>query len=102
MKKIFITCATILALLSSCSSILDKEDLSSISEEQVWEDETLTTAFLNALYISIPSWDPALADASDEATGGGGWTNGTTTRFYYLDLGNSYFRGIISSRMAAL
>ena len=56
MKKIFITCATILALLSSCSSILDKEDLSSISEEQVWEDETLTTAFLNALYISIPSW----------------------------------------------
>jgi hypothetical protein len=63
MKKIFITCATILALLSSCSSILDKEDLSSISEEQVWEDETLTTAFLNALYISIPSWDPALADA---------------------------------------
>lgn len=79
MKKIFITCATILALLSSCSSILDKEDLSSISEEQVWEDETLTTAFLNALYISIPSWDPALADASDEATGGGGWTNGTTT-----------------------
>lgn len=58
---------------------IGKEDLSSISEEQVWEDETLTTAFFDALYISIPSWDPALADASDEATGGGGWTNGTTT-----------------------
>ena len=79
MKKIFITCAAILAFFSSCSSILDKEDLSSISEEQVWVDETLTTAFLNALYVSIPSWDTTVADASDEATGGGGWVDGTTT-----------------------
>lgn len=79
MKKIFITCAAILAFFSSCSSILDKEDLSSISEEQVWVDETLTTAFLNALYVSIPSWDTTVADASDEATGGGGWIDGTTT-----------------------
>ena len=78
MKKIFITCAAILAFFSSCSSILDKEDLSSISEEQVWVDETLTTAFLNALYVSIPSWDTTVADASDEATGGGGWIDGTT------------------------
>lgn len=66
-------------IFSSCSSILDKEDLSSISEEQVWVDETLTTAFLNALYVSIPSWDTTVADASDEATGGGGWVDGTTT-----------------------
>ena len=79
MKKIFITCAAILAFFSSCSSILDKEDLSSISEEQVWVDETLTTAFLNALYVSIPSWDTTVAAASDEATGGGGWVDGTTT-----------------------
>lgn len=79
MKKIFITCAAILALSSSCSSILDKEDLSSISEEQVWVDKTLTTSFLNALYASIPAWDTSVADASDEATGGGSWTNGTIT-----------------------
>lgn len=79
MKKIIITCAAILAISSSCTSILDKEDLSSISEEQVWVDETLTTAFLNALYISIPSWDASLSDPSDEATGGGGWVDGTTT-----------------------
>lgn len=26
MKKIFITCAAILALFSSCTSVLDKED----------------------------------------------------------------------------
>ena len=55
MKKIFITCAAILALFSSCTSVLDKEDLSSISEDKVWVDKTLTTAFLNALYVSIPS-----------------------------------------------
>ena len=34
MKKIFITCAAILALFSSCTSVLDKEDLSSISEDR--------------------------------------------------------------------
>lgn len=79
MKKIFITCAAILALFSSCTSVLDKEDLSSISEDKVWVDKTLTTAFLNALYVSIPSWDTAVADATDEATGGGNWTQGTTT-----------------------
>mgnify|MGYP006887249949 CR=1 FL=1 len=62
MKKIFITCAAILALFSSCTSVLDKEDLSSISEDKVWVDKTLTTAFLNALYVSIPSWDTAVAD----------------------------------------
>lgn len=79
MKKIVIVCAAILALGSSCSSVLDKEDLSTISEEQVWVDPTLTTAFLDALYVSLPNWDTALADASDEATGGGGWVYGTTT-----------------------
>ena len=47
MKKIFITCAAILALFSSCTSVLDKEDLSSISEDKVWVDKTLTTAFLH-------------------------------------------------------
>ena len=79
MKKIFITCAAILAFFSSCTSVLDKEDLSSISEDKVWVDKTLTTAFLNALNVSIPSWDTAVADATDEATGGGNWTQGTTT-----------------------
>lgn len=78
MKRMIILCAAVLAL-SSCSSVLDKEDLSSISESQVWVDETLTTSFCNALYASIPSWDTSVADATDEATGGGSWTNGTVT-----------------------
>lgn len=69
MKKIFITCAAILALFSSCTSVLDKEDLSSISEDKVWVDKTLTTAFLNALYVSIPSWDTAAARCDRRSDG---------------------------------
>ena len=79
MKKIIIACTAFLAFFTSCTSVLDKEDLSSISEEQVWVDETLTTSFLNALYASLPTWDTSVADATDEATGGGSWTNGTVT-----------------------
>ncbi len=79
MKKIIITCAIIGAFFFSCADVLDKSDLSSISEEQVWVDETLTTAFLNALYVSIPGWDTSVADATDEATGGNDWTHGTVT-----------------------
>lgn len=79
MKKIFITCAAILALLPSCASVLDKEDMNSISEDKVWADPTLATAFVNGLYVSIPGWDVSLADATDEATGGGSWCYGTVT-----------------------
>ena len=73
MKKIFITCAAILALFSSCTSVLDKEDLSSISEDKVWVDKTLTTAFLNALYVSIQAgirpWPMRPTKRRAEATG---------------------------------
>lgn len=79
MKKIIISCCVAMISICSCTSVLDKEDLSSISEEQVYKDATLTTSFLNALYVSIPAWDTSVADASDEATGGGSWTNGTIT-----------------------
>lgn len=79
MKKIIMSCAVMLACLSSCTDVLNKEDLGSISEEQVWRDATLTTASLNALYTYIPAWDTSVADASDEATGGGLWTNGNVT-----------------------
>ncbi len=79
MKKIFITCAEILALLPSCASVLDKEDMNSISEDKVWADPTLATSFVNGLYVSLPGWDVSLADATDEATGGGSWCYGTVT-----------------------
>lgn len=86
MKKIFITCAITLALLSSCTSVLDKNDFGSVSEDKVWQDATLATAFVNGLYVSIPGWNHALADATDEATGGGAWCDGTHTP----DIAKSY------------
>lgn len=79
MKKIFLICAVACGLLTSCTGVLDKNDLSSISDEKVWGDATLVTSFVNAIYVSIPGWDTSVADASDEATGGGNWTNGTVT-----------------------
>ena len=77
MKKIFITCAAILALFSSCTSVLIRKILVQ-SRRQGLGDKTLTTAFLNALYVSI-LLGHGRADATDEATGGGNWTQGTTT-----------------------
>lgn len=79
MKKILLICAVAFGLLTSCVDVLDKNDLGSISDEKVWGDATLVTSFVNAIYVSIPGWDNSIADASDEATGGGGWTNGTVT-----------------------
>lgn len=79
MKKIelivilFFTCT-----LFSCN-VLDKEDLGSISGDNVWKDPVLATAYVNSLYTFIPGWDNSLADASDEATGGGSWVDGTVT-----------------------
>lgn len=80
MKKIqFILTVTLVALLSSCLDVLDKKDLGSISSNNVWVDPVLATAYVNALYTYIPGWDHGLADATDEATGGGAWTNGNVT-----------------------
>lgn len=63
----------------SCSDILDKKDLSSITDEQVWTDANYATAYLNALYEeNLPKWDgesdgetyPFYSSYSDEADGG--------------------------------
>lgn len=51
------------------------------SQEQVWETKTLTTAFWNALYFYL-SWGSS-SHSSDEATGGGGLTNGNNYSLSY-------------------
>lgn len=80
MKKLYIVLLTVAAgFFSSCIDVLDKRDLGSISNENVWTDPVLATAYVNSVYMFIPGWDASLADASDEATGGGGWTDGTVT-----------------------
>lgn len=79
MKKIIATLLIMLGCFPSCMDVLDKEDLKSISSENVWIDPVLCTAYVDALYTYLPGWDTSVADASDEATGGGGWTDGTVT-----------------------
>ncbi|OOG18870.1 RagB/SusD family nutrient uptake outer membrane protein [Sphingobacterium sp. CZ-UAM] len=65
--------------MSSCSKVLDKNDLSAISEPVVWSDPKLATAFVNNIYTTLPGWDVGLADATDEASRKTNWIDGTTT-----------------------
>jgi hypothetical protein len=62
---------------TSCSKVLDKNDLSAISEPYVWSDPSLATAFVNNIYLTLPGWNVTLADASDEASRSNIWNNGT-------------------------
>lgn len=66
-------------VMSSCSKVLDKNDLSAISEPVVWSDPKLATAFVNNIYMTLPGWDVGLADATDEASRKTSWIDGTTT-----------------------
>ena len=43
--------------LMSCEDVLDKKNLSAITEQDVWKDPALATAFVNNVYLSVPSWD---------------------------------------------
>lgn len=68
-KKIYFLWPAIVLLITGCSSVLDKENLSAISDEQVWNDENYAKAFLNKLYLdNLPSWDIEAASYSDEAS----------------------------------
>ncbi|MFC3199902.1 RagB/SusD family nutrient uptake outer membrane protein [Parapedobacter deserti] len=54
---------------SGCSKVLDKRNLSAISDDLVWNDENYAAAFLNKLYLdNLPSWDINVSSHSDEAS----------------------------------
>lgn len=58
--------------LCSCSDVLDKKDLSTISEKDVWNDVGYATAYVNKLCRdNLPGWDNNVSGNSDEANGGG-------------------------------
>lgn len=60
---LMITCA-------GCTDILDKKDLSAVTEEDVWNDPLYATAYLNKLYRdNLPGWDN-MSQYSDESNGG--------------------------------
>ena len=74
--------------LMSCEDVLDKKNLSAITETDVWKDPVLATAFVNNVYLSVPNWDVSVADATDEASRGNAWISGVTTVDNVLNGGN--------------
>lgn len=77
MKKIILYFAFMGLCLTSCMDVLDKTKLDGISEDYVWHDATLCTAFVNRLYIHYPVLGSSYANPTDEATGATLWTNGS-------------------------
>lgn len=67
-------------LMMGCSDVLNKKDLSAITEEDVWNDANYAEAYLNKLYAdNLPSWDLDVAGNSDETSGGDGIMYGQLT-----------------------
>lgn len=67
-------------LVSSCTKILDKKDLSAVNEQDVWNDLDLATAYVNRIYAqNLPGWSTEYADYSEESDGGGSYMYGQLT-----------------------
>ncbi|WP_303012328.1 RagB/SusD family nutrient uptake outer membrane protein [uncultured Bacteroides sp.] len=61
--SMFVSC-----LFVGCTDILDKRDLMSLTDEDVWNTEVYATDYLNQLYReNLPRWNPNIAGYSDEA-----------------------------------
>ncbi|MBK1440541.1 RagB/SusD family nutrient uptake outer membrane protein [Parapedobacter sp. ISTM3] len=66
---IYYTILTGALALTGCSKVLDKRNLSAVSDDLVWNDENYAEAFLNKLYLdNLPSWDVEVSSYSDEAS----------------------------------
>ena len=79
-KYIITITAFVLGGLSSCSSVLDKDDLSAVSEKSTWDSEILATAFLDKCYKdNMPGFDGDYAKYTDEGDGGGDFIHGRLT-----------------------
>ncbi len=67
-----LTVIVVCQIATSCKKVFEKEDLSAISSDNVWNDAKLATAYVNTLYLNMPSgWDISFSSYSDEA----GWGN---------------------------
>jgi len=69
MKNKLIYIFSITLLLSSCSDILDIEDISNYNPELVWNDENLATAYMANLYPMFGNWNTG-ADRNSEQIAG--------------------------------
>jgi hypothetical protein len=66
--------------LFSCHKILDKKDLSSVNQQDVWNDLDLATAYVNRIYAQdLPEWSTTWSNYSDESGGGGDHMYGQLT-----------------------
>ena len=66
--------------LASCTAVLDKDDLTAVSEQATWDSEILATAFLDKCYLdNMPGFDGDLSEYCDESNGGGDFIHGRLT-----------------------
>lgn len=82
MKPKYIIAITTFALagLASCTSVLDKDDLTAVSEKATWDSEILAKAFLDKCYKdNMPVFSSDCAKYSDEGNGGGDFIHGRLT-----------------------
>ena len=79
-KHIIAITALAFASLTSCTSVLDKDDLTAVSEKATWNSEILSTAFLDKCYKdNLPSFSGDYSKYSDEGNGGGDFIHGRLT-----------------------
>ena len=79
-KHIIAITALAFASLTSCTSVLDKDDLTAVSEKATWNSEILSTAFLDKCYKdNLPSFSADYSKYSDEGNGGGDFIHGRLT-----------------------
>ncbi|MDR0866137.1 MAG: RagB/SusD family nutrient uptake outer membrane protein [Candidatus Symbiothrix sp.] len=63
-------------LYTGCADVLDKKEISAVSEKDVWNDPSFAEAYLNKLYRdNIPVWVNNISNGSEEA-------DGTNNRLY--------------------
>ncbi|MDR2773841.1 MAG: RagB/SusD family nutrient uptake outer membrane protein [Tannerella sp.] len=69
--KNIILSGTLMAFISiSCADVLDKNNLSAVTEYDVWNDGLYAKAFLDKLCRdNLPAWDSGLSGNSDESEG---------------------------------
>lgn len=64
----------------SCQDVLDKQDLTTVNETDVWNDIQLATAYISNIYNdNLPDWSSAEASQSDESQGGSSYMYGQLT-----------------------
>jgi hypothetical protein len=78
-KSIFLIYFLSLLFSGGCTDVLDKKDLTAISEEDVWNNSTYATNYVNKLCRdNLPGWENLSAN-SDESPGGSGILYGQLT-----------------------